>query len=398
MVFLNREEERMLKGERGAAVASAMKLLVTLGEMYEAERMVKVKSSHVSGVSYKSVGNAGLTFIEDFAEMGAKVVIETTLNPAGMDLLAWEKLGFSKDFAEKQLRITKAFERMGTRPSYTCTPYLADSRPNVGDDVAWAESSAVVFTNSVIGAKTNRESGPSALASAITGITPLYGYHLDENRRPTHLIQVRADLANELTFSILGYVVGEIVGDGVPLFEGLGNPTLVQLKALGASLATSGSVALYYAEDVTPEDRMPRVEKTSLERVQIEDSDLQEALNRISQGGKHDLICIGCPHCSLQELALAASLLSGVKIRRRLWFFTSRYVWKKAKKRGYVKAIEKAGARVVCDTCMVVSPLKELGVSGIVTNSCKAGHYVSSIHDLPVELASFDDCIRLAVR
>lgn len=389
----------MLKGERGEATALAMKLLTTVGDMYGAERTIKVESTHISGISYANIGDAGLEFIEDFAEMGAKSVIKATINPGAMDLKAWKELGLREDFAKKQIRIINAFQRMGIEPSCTCTPYFIGNRPRFGAHIAWSESSAIVFANSVLGARTNREGGPSALASAVTGITPLYGYHLDEKRRPTHRIEIKAEPKNELMFSALGYVVGEIVGDGVPLFEELGEPSEIELKALGASLATSGPVALCHIDGVTPESRfISAKDREACERVKVEYRDLLEVIERLSVEGEFDSICIGCPHCSLRELKSLAELLSGRKVRKRFWIFTSRNVRMKAEERGYVSAIEKSGARVIADTCMVVSPLEELGISGIITNSCKAAHYIPSTRRLPVKLLSSEESVKVAVR
>lgn len=384
----------MLKGDYGPANALAMKLLVALGEVFEAEKLIKVKSAQVSGISYKNIGDVGLEFIEDLSKMGAKAKARTTINPAGMDLKRWNELGINEAFARKQLQIISAFDKMGTETSCTCTPYLTGNKPRKGEHVAWAESSAVVFVNSVLGAKTNREGGPLALASAITGLTPLYGYHLETERKPTHLIKVEGALSGELDYSALGYTVGKISGKCVPFFVGLKKTTLEELKALGAGLAASGSVALAHIDKVTPESRkISEKEKTRLEKFAVEKSDIQETIQRLSTEDKTDLVCLGCPHCSLEELKKAATLLSGKTVKKRLWLFTSRYVHRLASKRGYVKKIEKTGALVLNDTCMVVSPIEELGVNGVVVNSCKAAHYIPSTCGLPVRLKSFKECI-----
>lgn len=398
MVFLTRKEEEVLKGDYGPANALAMKLLVALGEVFEAERLIKIKSAQVSGISYKNIGDIGLGFIEDLSRMGAKAKAHTTINPAGMDLKRWRELGIGEAFARKQLQIISAFDKMGIETSCTCTPYLTGNKPRRGEHVAWAESSAVVFVNSVLGAKTNREGGPLALASAITGLTPLYGYHLETERKPTHLIKVEMPLSGGLEYSALGYTVGKTSGKCVPFFVGLKKPTLEELKALGAGLAASGSVALAHIDKVTPEGRkISEKEKAHLDKFPIEESDIQETIQRLSTEDKFDLVCLGCPHCSLEELKKAAKLLSGKKVKKRLWLFTSEYVRKLATKLGYVKKIEKTGALVLNDTCMVVSPIEELGVNGVVVNSCKAAHYIPSTCGLPVKLKSFEESIREAL-
>src|SRR5205823_5447891 len=161
-----------------------MQILLALGGLSEAKRLVPITSAHVSGASYKMIGDPGLEFLEDAAR-DARVVIPTTVNPLGTDLQQWQDLGIPPEFAAKQERIAAAYERMGVRPTYSCTPYHLGTRPALGEHIAWAESNAVCFANSVLGARTNRESGPSALAAAIVGATPEYGLHLDEGRRPT---------------------------------------------------------------------------------------------------------------------------------------------------------------------------------------------------------------------
>jgi predicted aconitase len=177
---LTKQEQKMLDGEEGYAVRKSMEILVALGEIYGAKNLIKVGSVQVAGVSYHNLGDAGLEFLNELAVDG-KVRVLTTLNPAGMDLENWKQLGISPEFAEKQNLVIDAFKRMGILISCTCTPYLIGNLPLYGEHIAWSESSAVTFANSVLGAKTNREGGPSALAAAFVGKTPCYGLHLDEN-------------------------------------------------------------------------------------------------------------------------------------------------------------------------------------------------------------------------
>ena len=389
----------MLQGYSGPAVALAMKLLVTLGDVFEAKKMIKIGSAQISGISYKNIGDPGLGFIEDLSKMKAKAKVRASLNPSGMDLKNWREMGINEIFAEKQLRLINAFNKMGIDPTCTCTPYLIGNRPRLGEHVAWAESSAVAFANSVLGARTNREGGPSALASALTGLTPLYGYHLDDERKPTHIIRVEADLEDELGFSLLGYAVGKMLGQGVPLFEELGRPNQEELKALGAGLAASGSVAMYHIANITPESRLIKQKDIhSCEKITIENRELREICSRLSVEDDFNFVCIGCPHCSLSEIKRAAGMLSGKKVRRRFWIFTSRRIHEEAVKHGFSKAIEKAGGRIIADTCMVVSPLEELGINGVMINSCKAAHYIPSTCQLKVNLRNFEDCIEAAIK
>ena len=193
-MYLTKEEEKTLAGEEGEVYERMLRLLVRLGEIYGADRMIPVGSVQVAGVSFKSIGEPGLEFLEDYASKGAKVKVLTYLNPAGMDMEGWKELGFPEDFAGKQVRIMNAFKRMSIVITATCTPYLAGNLPRFREHLAWSESSAVSFANSVIGARTNREGGPSALAAGLCGVTPNYGLHLEENRKPSIVVKVDAEL------------------------------------------------------------------------------------------------------------------------------------------------------------------------------------------------------------
>src|SRR5256884_1110133 len=229
-----------------------MQILLALGGLSEARRLVPITSAHVSGASYKMIGDPGLEFLEDFAR-DARVVVPTTVNPLGTDLTQWEELGIPPEFAEKQGRIAHAYETMGVRPSFSCTPYLIGVRPSFGEHVAWAESNAVCFANSVLGARTNREGGPSALAAAIVGATPEYGLHTDEGRKPTTVVRVTTKPRGS-DFSLIGLVAGERVGEGLPYFRGF-RGTEEDLKWLGAVVASSGSCGMFHLDRVTPEAR-----------------------------------------------------------------------------------------------------------------------------------------------
>src|SRR5271157_629355 len=252
-MFLTKEEEQMLSGERGEGVRKAMEIVVALGKIYDAEKLVEVGSVQVSGVSYKNLGDAGIEFLEDWAAKGGRITVKTTLNPAGMDLENWRKLGFKEEFARKQLKVMDAFRKMGIPSTCTCTPYLIGNVPKFGEHIAWGESSAVAFANSVIGARTNREGGPSALAAAICGRTAAYGFHLDENRKADFDFDVRCDVKGFEDFGALGNMIGKIVKNKVPYVRGLKKSDRDKLKVFGASMAASGAVALWHAEGITPE-------------------------------------------------------------------------------------------------------------------------------------------------
>ena len=369
----------MLAGEESPAAAKLLELLVALGEVFDAERLVPVESAHISGVSYKNLGEAGLEWLEEQADLGARARIRATLNPAGMDMDRWREMGVPEEFAEGQRRVIETFERMGVEPTCTCTPYLIGHVPEFGSQIAWAESSAVCFSNSVLGARTNRESGPTTLASAVTGLAALYGYRLDENRRPGAVVDVEAELRTTMDYSALGYVTGKRLGTTVPYFRGLGRPSLESMKALGAACATSGGIALWHGEGVTPEAGEMKALIDGLERLSVGEADLKEEVARLTKPLKDPIIVLGCPHSSLGELAEIASLVEGRDMAGKLWVFTSRVVYGEAKEAGHIGVIEAAGGRVFRDTCMVVAPLKEMGWEEVATNSFKAGHYMAAM-------------------
>src|SRR5881409_4522017 len=211
--------QRHLVEEGTDGQRKAMEILLTVGRLADAPRLIPITSAHVSGASYKMIGDPGLEFLEDFAQT-ARVSVPTTVNPLGTDLAQWQDLGVPATFAEKQGRIARAYEAMGVRPTYSCTPYLLGVRPAFAEHVAWAESSAVCFANSVLGARTNREGGPAALAASVAGVTPNYGFHLDEGRRATMIVDVRARLRGH-RFSLVGLLAGRRASGGVPYFRGV---------------------------------------------------------------------------------------------------------------------------------------------------------------------------------
>jgi hypothetical protein len=389
---LTKEQERMLAGEYGEILERNFRLLVRLGEIYGANRMIPVESIQVAGVSYKSIGDPGLEFLGDMANRGAKVKVPTTLNPPGMDLVDWEELGFPEDFAEKQLQIMDAFKKMGIAMTATCTPYLVGNMPRFGEHIAWSESSAVSFANSVLGARTNREGGPSALAAALCGVTPNYGLHLDEKRKPTLLVKVNAELNDNSDFGALGYHVGKIAKDGIPYFKGIKKAELEQLKALGAAMAASGAVALYHMEKITPEAHL--MSPDGLEVIEVGEKELKEAYAKLNTGEFPDIVILGCPHASLKEIAELASKLEGKRLKKPVWICTARATKEAASKMGLVEKIEGAGGKVVADTCTVVSPIERMGFKCTAVNSGKAANYLPGFCKQAVVFNSVDELLK----
>jgi len=391
---LTREEESMLSGNKGFSAKKSMEILVALGDIYGSEKLIEVGSVQVSGVSYHNLGDAGLAFLEELAKDG-RVKVLTTLNPAGMDLENWKNLGISEDFAKKQNMVIKAFERMGIIVSCTCTPYLIGNLPRYGEHIAWSESSAVTFANSVIGAKTNREGGPSALAAAFVGKTPYYGLHLDRNRIPDIQVQVNANLKTLSDFGALGYCIGKKAENKIPYITGIRKADVDDLKSFSASVVTFGSKPIYYIEDITPgfEKHQPPKDK-----ITIEPKDLQDAYFHINDTvSEIELVCIGCPHCSIKEIAKIARLLKNKHISpsTEFWVASSRGAKQLSDIRGYTKIIENAGGKFACDTCMAVAPLKGRFKS-VATTSAK-GCYYSRHNKMLTKMGSIKECVEAGI-
>ncbi len=399
-MYLNKEEEKMYDGTYGDTVRKSMEILVALGDIYGAENLVNITSAQISGVSYKTIGDAGLEYLQDLAigqglNNNPIAKVPSTLNPAGTDLDNWETLGFSSEFSKKQNEIVDAYGMLGISKTCTCTPYLVGNVPRFKDHVAWSESSAVAYVNSVIGARTNREGGPSALAASICGKTPMYGYHLEKNRKASLLVELEVPIKG-IDYGALGYMVGKEVGDGVPYFIFKNESTNTELKSLGAALASSGAVALYHVENQTPEynnaGKNELIEDSN--NIFITASDIKNTFENLTNSSKNeaDLVCLGCPHASLEEIKEIADIVVNKKIKNDLWVCTSINVKAASDRMGYTKIIESAGGHIVCDTCMVVAPIEDMGYETIGVNSAKAANYVPTMCGLDV---IFDDAKNL---
>lgn len=386
-MHLTQEEESILEGDSGPTLKKAMEILTTLGDIYGADSLIPVKSAQIAGVSYKTIGDAGLEWISD---LKGTVVVPSILNPAGMDLERWQEMGVDAEFASKQTSIIEAYRRLGVRCECTCTPYYIDKElAAFGDHLAWSESSAISYANSVIGARTNREGGPSALSAALIGKTANYGYHLDENRIPTIGFEVDCKLTGA-DYGALGCLAGAQAGSGVPMFRLRSKPSDTELKALGAAMAASGAVALYHVEGVTPESGQQEFpdETIIIERRQIDDV-FDEGCGK-ECGNEPDLVALGCPHYSASELEEAARLLEDHTPAKEVWICTSRRV--RDANPGLVRRIEDSGAKVFVDTCMVVSPATDR-FGCVLTDSGKAFKYVPNLCGVGARIAHINECL-----
>ena len=395
---LTPEEQEMLDGKQGKAARKSMEILTTLGDIFDAECMVDVHGVQIAGVSYANLGEAGLEFLSEMAEDG-KVKVLTTLNPAGMDRENWQALGINEAFAKNQNRVIDAFARMGIITTCSCTPYFIGNVPHYGQHIAWAESSAVCYANSVLGARTNREGGPSALASALTGKTPKYGYHLDENRHGQILFKVNVQVKGTDEFGVLGKIVGDKLieaGKKVPYITGVPAATVEELKSFCASVATYGGAALFHMEGITPEyNKYP---KPSGDAYEIGEKELEKARSELVDAGiEIDFVSVGCPHASINEIAEIANLLKGKKVKKEFWVTTARPTKRIADEAGYSKIIEDAGAKFAADTCCVVAPIKGR-FKGMMVDSAKACYYARSTNKFKVKIGSVEECVEEATK
>ena len=375
MVQLTPEEKGMLAGSLGEGVALAMESVVRVAEVLGAPRLVKVSSAHISGVSYKNLGEEGVEFLEELAAKGARFSVPTTVNPAGFDMEVYREMGVGEEEYELQMRIVRALASMGARVTLSCTPYLINP-PSFGDHLAWAESNAVLYANSVIGARTNREGGPLSVLEAIVGRAPYVGLHTDEGRAPTVVVDadgVRSFVERTGAVSALGYLLGAKVKAGVPLLvnapRNLAHPG--NLRLFLAAVGAASSIGMVLVEGVSPEFK--RVE--GLKEIALEEGELERVLDKWS-GEAFDAVVLGCPHLSPGELAELASRLGGRRVKGRVLVFTSR--WAVSRAADAVEALRRSGVEVYADTCMVVGNLSALGVRRCATDSAKAAFYLSN--------------------
>ncbi len=382
-MYLTAEEERMLKGFEGEAKAKALEVIVKVGEALGATRLVKIKHAHISGVSYENIGDAGLEFILGFKGLGARFSVPTSVNPVSYDvddLSSIPGVVLEHSYVRAQEAITRALMDMGADLIFTCTPYYAGIPERyglkVGDHVAWGESSAVAYANSVLGIRTNREGGPLALMAAITGRTYYYGMHVEEERKPrvSYVVEPRVTL-DEVEAGVLGELIARIHSDERPphvvaLFEGNS-----ALKEFLAALGTVSDIAMAHIDGVTPENPGDEIGEV----VRIDYGVLEEELREKMPTEPVDIVYIGCPHSGLEEISkLARTLEATGAPKARIVVSMSREVYVKALELGLIEKLRNAKVDIVRNSCLIVSPFAKYnrGVK-VATNSYKAYHYLS---------------------
>lgn len=404
---LTAEESAMLAGEFGEATRLAMRIVSRMAPLYGASALLPVTRAHIDGCIYE--GDAGLEFAEHLAALGGKVRVPTSLNVVSLDHQQWRQLGQDPGYADKARRLGRAYVEMGATPTFTCAPYQTSAAPSFGEQIAWSESNAVAYANSVIGARTNRYGDYLDISCALTGRVPAAGLHLDENRHGTIAIRLR-DLPKDLFeredfYPVLGYLLGTLVDDEIAVIEGLeAQPSDDRLKALAAAAATSGSVALFHIVGVTPEAPSSEVAfggRPPTRVIEIGLAELRGARSELSTARSEqvDLVAFGSPHCSLAECKQLASLMRGRRAAPGVEVFitTSRAVRDLLDRSGDLQTLLDFGAKVTADTCIVVAPLVRSDARTMMTNSGKYAHYAPGIIGVQSIFGSMEDCVASAV-
>ncbi len=406
---LTDDELAMLHGEAGAGAAMAMRLVIRLARVLGARSLVPISSAHVDSCLYH--GRAGLDYAQRLGALGARVRVPTTLNVGSLDLLHPDVVR-SESTAERELQsggraLMEAYQHLGCQPTFTCAPYQLPARPGVGEHVAWAESNAIVFANSVLGARTDRYGDFLDIAAAITGRAPYAGLHLTENRRGEIVFDCSglppALLAQDLAYPLLGYVVGARCTTRVPVLTGLPPTTSEdQLKAFGAAAASSGGVAMFHVVGVTPEaatlDDTLHGRRVPTERLGTDD--LRRARTELCTvaDGPVQAVSIGTPHASYAECSRMADLVAGTGLDSSVacYLTTGRAVRDRLASEGALARLESAGVRVVVDTCTYVTRILSPTVQTVMTNSGKWAHYAPANLGVDVVIGSLEECVESA--
>jgi predicted aconitase len=407
-LILTERDQAMLDGQAGRAAQMAMSIIVRMAEATGgATELMDVTAAHIDSTIY--IGEAGLEFAERLAGWGARVAVPTSLNVSGLDEHGWQAWAVPDDWAQKARRQMVAYQSMGCVPTWTCAPYQTELRPRFGQQIAWGESNAIVFANSVIGARTERYPDLLDICCAITGRVPAAGLHLTENRAGQLLFRLTGiplEIQRDDTlYPVLGHLLGRIAQDQIPVVEGLvARPTEDQLKALGAAAASSGTVALFHILGVTPEaPTLPAAfQGRAPERVvDVTMETLREARRELTtaEGETLDMVVLGSPHFSLAEFQQLSPLLEGRHAHPRVKFLvtSSRAMVRLADKAGCLAPLRDFGGQVTVDTCILASPMLPDAIKMLMTNSAKYAYYAPGLLNARVTFGSLEDCVRSAV-
>lgn len=406
MLTLSPRDRAMLNGDFGAGVALAMRIVAATARVMDARALIDITSAHIDGCLYH--GAASLDFVERFVASGAKVSVPTTLNVGSLDLIHPELFRGEAELARAGTRLMQAHVELGCEASFTCAPYQLRHRPKQGDQIAWAESNAIVFANSVLGARTSRYGDFLDLAAAITGRVPHAGLHVTENRAARVVIEapdVSASPHRDAHFAALGFVLGGEVGGTVAAITGLpADTTEDELKALGAAAASSGSVALFHAVGITPEAAtldaalQGRAPERSLRVSAADLAAVRARWSRARPGDALAAVSLGTPHFSVEEFRTLAALFERYKGKPRSDFYvnTSRFVLWQLEQEGIAQTLGERGVQIVVDTCTYITPVMKQVTGLVMTNSGKWAHYAPANIGVTVAFGSMSECVRSA--
>ena len=400
-------DETMLAGELGPAEQLAMRLIVRVADVMGAERLLDITGAHIDSCLYH--GQVGVDFAARLASGGGRVAVPTTLNVSALDLIHPELFRGDDDTARSARRLMDYYEKMGCRPTWTCAPYQLPERPGFGEHVAWAESNAIVFANSVLGARTHRYGDFIDICAALTGRAPAAGLHLDENRLGQLLFRIGGVsdtlLDRDVFYPVLGHLIGRVAGTRVPVVEGIRPPVPEhRLKALGAAAASSGAVGMFHVVGSTPE--APTLEaalggRSPSETVVVGPAGLRAARDQLSTIAESSLgaVSLGTPHYSVVEFARLVELIGGERVAAGVNFYvsTGRAVLAEIRLRGWQEILDAAGVQIVTDTCTYITPIMDEVAGVAMTDSAKWAYYAPGNLGLEVVFGSVEDCVASAV-
>ncbi|MGF6254729.1 aconitase X [Ensifer sp. LBL] len=398
---LSDDDRAMLDGRDGIAVQQAMRIIAAMAAQQGAEKLIDVVQGHIDGCIYASPAN--LTFAEKMADMGAKVRVPTTMNAISVDRANWQAQGVPESFGDPAARLADAYVRMGCRPTFTCSPYLLDSAPKSGEAIAWAESNAVIFANTVLGARTAKHPDFLDLCIALTGRAPLSGVYLDAPRKATRVIDVELpDNIDDAFWPLIGYLAGKAAPDRIPLLRGLASarPSRDDLKALCAAFGTTSASPMLHVEGVTPEAEGAAAKDA--DRTTITRADMAGAWSLLNDGPEEvELVAIGSPHASLEECRALATAFDGRKRDSNVAVIVTagRDAIAAARDEGLLARLEESGIQVLPDLCWcsISEPVFPTKTRALMTNSGKYAHYGPGLSGRAVRFSNLADCVEAAL-
>ncbi len=406
-INLNEFDQEVLAGVHGKAAVTAMTILLKVAEIQGAESLIDVNQAHIDACIYH--GPSSLKFASEIFKVGAKFAIPTTLNAISVDQRNWRQHGISESVAQPASDLGDIYMKMGAQPSYTCAPYLLDSAPSFGEQIVWAESNAVMFANSVLGARTQKYPDFLDVFIALTGRAPASGSHLDDGRNPTVCINVEPlSSPDESLWPLLGYYIGLHAGNDIPMIMGLSEaaPNPDDLKSFSAAYATTGSSSMFHMDGITPEAKgaINFCKKNGLldRAVTVSTANLLSSFHELNtaENANVDAVCLGNPHFSESECNKLAMLCKGRVKNPKVKFMVTlgRAVYEKSKATGSIRILENFGVQFITDTCwcMISDPLIPPDAKTLMTNSGKYAHYGPALVQRGIHFGTLPDCVAAA--